>query len=244
MNGVIKTFLPEKRYGFIKGDDGKDYFFHQNEFKSLPSHNSLCEGLLVEFDQQVTPKGYKARKCHLLDVKLYSLPDEFIASKKSSVSGWEMVDGGQWVVTGTSRVSPDAAMRDAKGKAFQQLGANALLNLNYHKSRGSEAGTGSGTYHFTIHHYRGIAVTLAKKDINGEHQLNDLKGVNQRASSVKQELLRKAQRTTWLGAIGLTVLFVVSAAADPVIGIIVTIIAGIKLREWIAQGDWLQRVGS
>ena len=29
MKGTITTYLPEKLYGFIKGDDGKDYFFHE-----------------------------------------------------------------------------------------------------------------------------------------------------------------------------------------------------------------------
>ena len=27
MQGEIKTYLPDKHYGFIKGDDSKDYFF-------------------------------------------------------------------------------------------------------------------------------------------------------------------------------------------------------------------------
>lgn len=243
----MKTFLPEKCYGFIDGVDGKSYFFHASDFRDQADVERLCDGILVDFDQKATPKGYRACRCHLpeiLEVMTYSEPDTFIAAKSSSVSGWEMIEGGQWVVIGTSRDSPDAAMRDAKGKAFQQLGANALLNMTYYKSTGSEAGTGRGTHYFTIHHYRGIAVTLAKKDINGQHQLDDLKGLNRRAKLLKQRLMEKSKRDSWLGGLGLSILFVISVAINPFIGLIATIAAGIALRDWIKKNDWLHVVGS
>jgi cold shock CspA family protein len=43
MKGTIKTYLPEKQYGFIKGDDGKDYFFHESEFRVKSNIGKLCE---------------------------------------------------------------------------------------------------------------------------------------------------------------------------------------------------------
>jgi cold shock CspA family protein len=58
MKGTIKSYLPEQRYGFIKGDDGKDYFFHENEFRDRSQVAKLCEEAFVDFEQQATPKGY------------------------------------------------------------------------------------------------------------------------------------------------------------------------------------------
>jgi len=31
-NGKVKFYNKKKRYGFITGDDGVDYFFHENIF--------------------------------------------------------------------------------------------------------------------------------------------------------------------------------------------------------------------
>jgi cold shock CspA family protein len=69
--GVIKTYLPEKKYGFIKGDDGKDYFFHQNAFKDKKQIAMISEEAYVSFDQKATPKGYRA-----VDITLKNASDK------------------------------------------------------------------------------------------------------------------------------------------------------------------------
>jgi cold shock CspA family protein len=59
VKGVV--YLPEKKYGFLKGDDGKGYFFHANEF--VKAHiNNIFEDSFVEFEQFATPKGYNAKR--------------------------------------------------------------------------------------------------------------------------------------------------------------------------------------
>ena len=65
MNGAIKSFVPEKKFGFINGDDGKDYFFHINEFKNSAHHKMIADGAVVEFEPSATPKGYRAVNCKL-----------------------------------------------------------------------------------------------------------------------------------------------------------------------------------
>ena len=65
MKGIINTWLSEKGYGFIKGDDGKDYYFNRQDFREKSHIALLAEALPVEFDQQATPKGYRAKKCKL-----------------------------------------------------------------------------------------------------------------------------------------------------------------------------------
>jgi cold shock CspA family protein len=67
MKGTIKTYLPEKKYGFILGDDGKNYFFHASEFYSAALEKNISENAFVEFEQHATPKGYSAKKCSLIN---------------------------------------------------------------------------------------------------------------------------------------------------------------------------------
>jgi exoribonuclease II len=32
LQGILRAYLSDKGYGFIKGDDGKDYFFREESF--------------------------------------------------------------------------------------------------------------------------------------------------------------------------------------------------------------------
>lgn len=53
MIGRVKTYSKQKKYGFISGDDGKEYFFHESEI-NIPSKN-LSAGYTVQFS---TSDGY------------------------------------------------------------------------------------------------------------------------------------------------------------------------------------------
>ncbi|PID64275.1 MAG: hypothetical protein CR977_04110 [Gammaproteobacteria bacterium] len=89
MQGNITTYLPEKRYGFIKGLDGKDYFFHENNFLNKTDIPSLAEGALIEFDQAATPKGYQAKKCQLIsgpEELRYIIPDTCLTTKSDTIT--------------------------------------------------------------------------------------------------------------------------------------------------------------
>ena len=58
-NGKVKWFNAEKGFGFITGDNGKDYFVH---FRSIvgDGYRSLDEGQDVEFEVQEKDKGMQA----------------------------------------------------------------------------------------------------------------------------------------------------------------------------------------
>ncbi len=190
MNGLIKSFVPEKKFGFIKGDDGKDYFFHLNEFKNSAHHKNIVDGTVVEFEPSATPKGYRAVNCILPKhedfsaISSYVKPDEFLTSKTEIIQGWEIVERGAWVISGSSRNSPDEAKENAIFNA-RRIGANALVEFKYIKSTGEEAGTGlHGIHHFTIHNFYGRIVTVARRSKNGGFSINDLKGINNRALQV------------------------------------------------------------
>ncbi len=120
------------------------------------------------------------------------MPNEFITSRSSSIRGWDNYEYGNWIIHGSSRDSPDAARVKVISGA-EYIGANALINLEYYKTTGSEAGTGSGTYYYTIHNFCGRAVTIAKRNLKGKLRVDDLSGLNQRAEALKKNLVDKTK---------------------------------------------------
>ncbi len=60
MTGTIKTLRADKGFGFIRGSDGKDVFFHQSAIYG-EGINDLREGDSVEFEVgEAGPKGPRA----------------------------------------------------------------------------------------------------------------------------------------------------------------------------------------
>ena len=59
MNGTIKRLVSDKGFGFVLGEDGSEYFFHQSACTSTP-FDSMREGQAVTFQRGQGPKGPRA----------------------------------------------------------------------------------------------------------------------------------------------------------------------------------------
>jgi CspA family cold shock protein len=59
VNGTVKFFNRTKRFGFISGEDGKDYFVHAT---GLMPNVTINEGDKVSFEVVEGEKGPKADK--------------------------------------------------------------------------------------------------------------------------------------------------------------------------------------
>jgi CspA family cold shock protein len=59
MTGTVKNVVPEKGFGFITGDDKKDYFFHCSEAKG-DFATAYTIGAKVEFEATQGKKGPRA----------------------------------------------------------------------------------------------------------------------------------------------------------------------------------------
>jgi CspA family cold shock protein len=59
LQGKVKWFSQAKGFGFITGNDGKDYFLHYSNIK-MDGFKTLSEGDEVEFNVEATDKGDKA----------------------------------------------------------------------------------------------------------------------------------------------------------------------------------------
>ncbi len=57
MKGTVKFFNMQKRFGFIAGEDGKEYFVHAS---ALKEGVTLNENDAVTFDVEEGDKGPKA----------------------------------------------------------------------------------------------------------------------------------------------------------------------------------------
>ena len=61
-NGTIKRVISDRGFGFIGGEDGKEYFFHRNELAPTVDFDRLVGGESVTFEVEQSPKGARAVK--------------------------------------------------------------------------------------------------------------------------------------------------------------------------------------
>lgn len=57
MNGTVKWFNNKKGYGFINGEDGKEYFFHYTAIISDKKFKALKDGVNVTYDTTTNEVG-------------------------------------------------------------------------------------------------------------------------------------------------------------------------------------------
>ncbi len=63
MQGTVKFFNRKKGFGFISGEDGKDYFVH---FTSLAKGTFIRDNDIVSFDTAEGERGLKADNVQLI----------------------------------------------------------------------------------------------------------------------------------------------------------------------------------
>ena len=64
MTGTIKTINMEKGFGFIIGEDGKEYFFHRSGLKNAQL-SDLERGTEVTFEDAEGAKGPRAEDIYV-----------------------------------------------------------------------------------------------------------------------------------------------------------------------------------
>lgn len=197
MQGRIRSYLPDQGYGFIHGDDGRDYFFRREAFLVPPPQASVGEDALVAFAPRATPRGYRADRLALIDeatITTFLVPEKVVTSRSDQVKGWEMLERSDWIVHASIRGSTDDAWSILRNRAHD-LGANALLEVSYDKTTGS-----MGNYVYSLHHVRGRAAVVGRRHARGGQQEADLLGLDERAWRTKRRLEEEASATRrrWL----------------------------------------------
>lgn len=150
MDGVVKSYVAEKRFGFIDGNDGKSYFFHLTHFVDRQAPEAIREGLMLRFDPTPGPKGLQARRIHIEKTHAVMLvePDKFIVSKDQDPRYGVVLYRAPRI-----EFESDESIDKAKNRLFEQaasIGANAILSLTYRRDTGH-----AGNYVYSIHAYSG-----------------------------------------------------------------------------------------
>lgn len=196
MEGTVSHFLPSKGFGFILGDDGRSYFAHQSDFGGqLP-----IDGQRVRFAEDVTPKGYRARKIVAIAgaaTDMFLVPDGVLQTREAEIRNWEVLETSLWRIHSSSRESPDEARGELLAKAAL-LGATGVVLVNYYKTRGSEAGTGRGTHHYTIHNFHAHPVVVARRHASGTRHRSELEGLSGRIQAIKSSLVESSRKSRLL----------------------------------------------
>ncbi len=65
VRGRVKKLVPERGFGFVRGDDGKEVFFHRSGL-GPNEYDSLSEGELVEYVVQEGPRGPRAENVRMV----------------------------------------------------------------------------------------------------------------------------------------------------------------------------------
>lgn len=194
MDGTVTSFLADKGYGFVRGDDGRDYFLHLSDVaQKVP----VVEGQRVSFETSATPRGYRARKARPVPLDgdtRYVLADGVTLSRENAVRGWDVLVTSRWRIHGSARGAPDDARSELHRHA-RMIGANAVLCLSYYATEGSEPGRGSGTHRFTIHNFKGYPVILGRASAQGTHARGDIDSIDDRAMALKTELVEETARS-------------------------------------------------
>ena len=58
--GTVKRVISDRGFGFIAGEDGKEYFFHRDGLAPSMDFDSLVGGESVTFETEQNPKGPRA----------------------------------------------------------------------------------------------------------------------------------------------------------------------------------------
>jgi len=66
--GTIAKLVRDRGFGFIRGNDGKDVFFHRSGLSNL-NYDELEQGTTVDFEVENTPKGLRANRIRLANVQ-------------------------------------------------------------------------------------------------------------------------------------------------------------------------------
>ena len=58
--GTVKRVISDRGFGFIAGEDGKEYFFHKDGLAPSLDFDQLVGGETVTFEAERGPKGDRA----------------------------------------------------------------------------------------------------------------------------------------------------------------------------------------
>lgn len=154
-NGKVKSYLTQKGYGFIRGEDEKDYFFHRSGLDKTLKESEVKEGMTVCFEGKPVPKGYQA--FHISESRSFEkeIAIDFYHSRRGAPE-WMNIHSSLEMKTRFFK-NPEEA-KEHLVRMANNAGANAILNMKYEKKTFAD-----GNYKYSMHSYSSLVCYATKK---------------------------------------------------------------------------------
>lgn len=94
MKGKVVKYIQDKNIGFIRGDDGHDYFFHKSEVP-YASRSNLKQGQNVEFKASSNDRGLCALRVKPSEIVSYSTNQQKRTLKKNPFTPQDPINDPQ-----------------------------------------------------------------------------------------------------------------------------------------------------
>ncbi|MCL1058599.1 cold shock domain-containing protein [Shewanella gelidimarina] len=169
MKGKVVSYIKNKKYGFINGDDGESYFIHCSSLNNHMDEAKLLKGVLVEFDPTPAPKGLAAKHVTVPDVYFKTQLVDFFISKSNTPKHGNIE---QLHSISTRFFKDPKEGRSHIKQLANEAGCNAILNLDFEKNTFS-----SGNYRYTVHAFKGdlalVSERIPSNDLQDESSSQD-----------------------------------------------------------------------
>jgi cold shock CspA family protein len=191
--GRITSYVSNKKFGFIQGDDGEQYFFHTSFLQDKTAETLLLKGARVEFDPTPSPKGLTAKSVVVFNPIVGRKIRPFIRSRNAQAKDGTIE---RELHLRTRFFKDPNEGRQYLERLAHRVGANALLSHHFLKETFTE-----GNYQYSMHTFLAdIAVITEKVTFNSERERDNAQNnvehhlalFDEHASSIK-ELEEKAR---------------------------------------------------
>lgn len=155
MKGKVVSYVRNKKFGFVNGDDGESYFLHFSTLLNKADENKLIKGVVIEFDPTPSPKGLAAKKVKVPEVFFKDQLVSFFTSKNNQPKHGKV----ELRNTINTRFFKDPNKgREHITKLAKEAGYNAILNLGFEKNTFAD-----GNYNYTVHAFKGDFALVTEK---------------------------------------------------------------------------------
>jgi cold shock CspA family protein len=184
MKGRVASYISNKKYGFITGEDGESYFLHYSNLSNKNHESRLSRGVVVNFEPTPVPKGLSASCVDVPEVFFTTELVDFFMTKNSNPKFGQIEK--KYTLRTRFIQNPNSAREFIKYLAIDS-GCNAILNLTYETDTFSE-----GNYQYTVFAFQGdFAVVTTKTPCASKQQaIDSLKTIENTLSEFDEKFLK------------------------------------------------------
>jgi len=170
VKGKIVSYVQNKKFGFVRGDDGESYFLHFSSLVDKGDETKLIKGAVIEFDPTPSPKGLAAKKARVLGTYFKNQLVSFFTSKHNQPKHGKVELSNS---LSTRFFKDPNEGREHIIQLAKAAGYNAILNFGFEKNTFSK-----GNYKYTVHAFKGdFAVVTEKVPCDSKEQASQSEDV-------------------------------------------------------------------